>query len=407
MLTLVGVCAPDTSALEPEEPCLLDMSLEAFYADDTTIEATGATTLHWSVRFDNPGCRNAVQLRLLDGTGMDWLVLKQGSRSVAPAQTTTYRLRASYAGHTQWLTPAVTITVECGAGSGASGSQADTCTNCARPQQATADRDADGIPDRLEYDLAHQFFPAIQLQWPAEDRDESYLVRGKAIPYTVEPLPPGGLCDEAYECLELRYGIAYFYDHGDDVFGGAHPGDSEFYAVLVRRTASWSTAQHDVAQWTMIRDFTAAHWRAAAESSVVGAYGFCYAGVTCYESTPRTSYKVLYAAELKHALYHTIEECNNGGWWVSTTDNCPANLFSMRNWKTCRLQNVGNAVVHGAMDTSIQDPVSGLYEVWSGQPFGDATAYRDHFLAPIAWRITTGGGGGLNSGVNHPPRRLK
>ena len=204
------------------------------------------------MEFDNPACRQAVRLELTGDSSGPWLVPKQGSRSVVPAQTTTYRLRASYAGHSQWLTPAITITVTCTTGGSPSGPAVDVCTNCARPPLAE-DRDADGIPDRLEYDLAHHFFPAIQLQWPYEDRDESYLVRGKAMPYTVEPLAPTGVCDDKFECLEIRYGIAYFNDHGDDVFGGGHPGDSEFYAALVRRTASWSVAQHDVAHWTMIR----------------------------------------------------------------------------------------------------------------------------------------------------------
>jgi hypothetical protein len=77
-------------------------------------------------------------------------------------------------------------------------------------------------------------------------------------------------CDEDYECLEIRYGIAYFYDHGLVITAcllgfctsevvGEHGGDSEFYAALVRRTTPYATAQTSATSWQLIRDFTAAH----------------------------------------------------------------------------------------------------------------------------------------------------
>lgn len=405
MLTLAGLYAPHAPAQEPEEPCLLDTHLDSFSTDATTITAGDATTLRWTVVVDNSGCRLAVQVRLVAGSGTGPLVSKQGSQSVAPTSTTTYRLKATYAGQTITLQPAVTITVLPGAPEPADPCE-NTCTHCVRPP-AVQDHDADGIPDRLEHDLAHRFFPAIRLQWPDIDRDASYLAHGKALPYTVEPLSPKGPCDESYECLEIRYGIAYFTDDGDDDFGGGHLGDSEFYAVLVRRSVSWSTAQNDVSQWTMMRDFTAAHWGGAADSSVVGAYGFCYLynGLTCYESTPRTSHTTLYAAEGKHALYHTDGECDNGGAPFLTTDECPTNQYIMRDMLTpTLLQNVGNSAVHGSLDTTIQHPVCGDYDVWSGAPFGDpeVTSYRHHFLALIPWGLETGGGGG----INNPGRRV-
>lgn len=157
-----------------------------------------------------------------------------------------------------------------------SGCTADFCSSCHRPQSGV-DGDGDGVPDQLEYDLAHKFFPTILLQGFDDDLEESYLYHGKAIPFLVQPLGPRSVCDESMECLEIKYGVAYFNDTGDTIFGiSSHRGDSEFYAVLVQRTASWSTAQTSPGSWQMIRDFTAAHWRAdKGESSRFGAYGYC------------------------------------------------------------------------------------------------------------------------------------
>ena len=156
------------------------------------------------------------------------------------------------------------------------GCTADFCSSCHRPQ-AGLDGDADGVPDQLEYDLVHNFFPRIWLQGFDDDLEESYFYHGKAIPFLVQPLAPSGLCDEWMECLEIKIGLPYFSDTGDTIFGiSGHRGDSEFYAVLVQRTAPWSTAQASLGSWQMIRDFTAAHWRASrGESSAFGAYGYC------------------------------------------------------------------------------------------------------------------------------------
>lgn len=318
----------------------------------------------------------------------------------------------------------------------------DTCLDCQRPW--SGDKELDGIPDPLEFDLAHEFFPSILLQHADLDRDESYLFRGFAIPYTVYPLFTGNnpLCDELYECLEVRYGIAFFRDRGDVPTGAyAHLGDSEMYAAVLRRTSDWSQAQTSVDPWVMIRDFTSAHWGDSwSDSSRVGGYGCtacgdlssapstctatkgCYffgsctgvhsgctnyrtpqqctpsAGCTwnggcfdqggwrCYDSQPKTDFVTIFAAESKHALYHTDAECDSGGLW--NTDECPHNAFDMRQAKTNRLQNVGSWYNHGAFDTKIQHPNGcALYDVWGGAPFGGGTAYKSHFTAGIDWKL--------------------
>lgn len=252
----------------------------------------------------------------------------------------------------------------------------DTCTSCNR---SSGYADDDFIPDELEYDLAHAFFPAVIMKDVWSDLQEAYLYRGKAIPYTVRGYTVEGICNEVLKCLEIRYGLAYHYDYGDSVYPG-HLGDSEFYAVLVRRTVPWSWAYNDVGSWKMVRDFTAAHWgEPPADSSVYGGYGYCppaceawhndgqacqqypgvcswypgtcYGGVSanyqpcdnfwdegscyfaggscrwmnshcsshnpvrCYSSQPKATYVELFASEKKHALYHSDPECDAGGFF--------------------------------------------------------------------------------------------
>jgi len=114
-----------------------------------------------------------------------------------------------------------------------------------------------------------------------------YLYRGRAIPFSVKELPAQGICNEAYKCLEIRYGMAYRYDHGDSVFAG-HSGDSEFYAVLVMRTQSWPIAAGNAGYWQMVRDFTAAHWGTSVESSVDGAYGYCQPNCSAWDNYGET-----------------------------------------------------------------------------------------------------------------------
>jgi len=251
----------------------------------------------------------------------------------------------------------------------------DTCGSCYRPS-SVENADVDGIPDQLEYDLAYKYFPNVLLQHLDTDLLQTYVYSSKSIPYTVEPYGPAGICNESLKCLQIKVGLAYFNDTGDPTWGGGHPGDSEFYAVLVMRTTSWSNAQYTADNWQMIRDFTAAHWRTDTDSSMYGEYGSCpppcgqwdndeqachaagrciwfpglciggagadyqpcsyhsdegscfFAGgscqwidsdcgvrsdTRCYSSLPRTARWTGYAAEGKHGLYHTDSECDGGG----------------------------------------------------------------------------------------------
>lgn len=324
----------------------------------------------------------------------------------------------------------------------------DTCFTCYRPA-AGVDADVDQVPDSLEYDLAHQYFPAALLQGFDDDLEESYFYLNRAMPYTITPIAVAGTtCDETFECLELRIGLAYRYDTGDTFLGiTSHPGDSEFYAVLVRRTVPWSAAQTNAASWQMIRDFTAAHWGETADS-VQGQYslcgptscspmtqtgcnanpsycswfaGFCSGAVgndfescgnlqdqescafaggscrwlpagcgarlnwKCYSSVPVTTARTLYVSEGKHGTYHTKGECDSGGLFGA--DACPFNQYNLRSYKRQWLQNVGSSA-HPTLDTTMQHPnFCALYDVWGGAKFAGATEYSKHFNIGLSWVV--------------------
>jgi len=342
----------------------------------------------------------------------------------------------------------------------------DTCDYgvCDRPS-AGVYGDDDSIPDRLEYDLAHKFFPHLKLQHEIPDLDQAYLSNGLTVPFTVTALPPRDLCNETFECLQIRYGLAYRNDCGDFYIGEGtnhcdtsnsfpnygHPGDSEFYAVLVIRDTSWSTAKSDASHWKMIRDFTAAHWQDSGESSAYGWYGYlqgtscskydsnqsacnavnectwldglcdggyaadgsaCYtvwgdvscalAGGDCFwdppvcihtvsdqfeSSTPASGPATLHASEGKHGTYHSDSDCNGGGF--GGFDQCPTDDYDLRDsLNSYNLQNVGPAT-SGNWDSTVQSPISNcsLYDIWSGASFGDASSYQSHFNYVLYWNL--------------------
>ena len=319
----------------------------------------------------------------------------------------------------------------------------DRCelASCSAPSWAE-DRDGDGLLDRLEYNLAHKFFPAVWLQTIPKDVAEAYPANRRALPYTAEPFSRPGLCGESFKCIELRMPQSYFYDHGGLFGAGSHLGDSEFYAALVLRTTSWSTAATNADSWVLIRDFTAAHWGTPGDSSRVGAYGYCptacsqfsaytsqcasqpqcfVGGVctsgswppapdctsaltpnqcssagclwepfcadrsTCYSTSPLSGPATLYAAESKHALYHTQTECDLGNW---TLDSCSWNVYPLRSSVGGFLMNVGRSTSHLNFDTWIQHPDRcTLYSVWSGNRFGDSTPLREQLRYYFDWPL--------------------
>lgn len=263
------------------------------------------------------------------------------------------------------------------------------------------DGDQDGLPDSLELALAQHFFPILNLHCntyeglAAGDRRQLYglSVPGYTnssngrIPFVARPYKPGnGNCAETNQCIEIRYGIAWNWDLGDDAFGQSHRGDSETYAILVARKdtdgadwgVSWQVAQNNVNQWRLIKEFMSAHWGATGDSSSYRSHG----------NFGASSYQRVWCAEGKHAMYPSQNACNNGG--PADVDDCGDNRCDIVTEVFLKTQNIGEPSLPldpyipypGASKTT---PPSGTYNVWSGAPFADSTDYRSHLTRALSW----------------------
>lgn len=271
------------------------------------------------------------------------------------------------------------------------------------PSSATAqDGDFDGLPDSLELSLAQWFFPILNLHCGSYDglaygdRRQLYglTVSGYTnssngrIPFVAHPYNPGNGndCAEPFQCIEIRYGIAWNWDLGDDIWGGAHRGDSEVYAMLVARKdtdgsdwgVTWEVARNDAGQWRLIKEFMSAHWTAGGESSsfrTQGNYG-------------TSAYQRVWCAEGKHAMYPTQSACNNGGTW--SADDCSDNRCDIITEVFLKVQNIGewfaplNPYIPYPAQFETLSP-SGTYNVWSGSSFGTSTDYRSHLTRGLNW----------------------
>lgn len=266
----------------------------------------------------------------------------------------------------------------------------------------SGDGDLDGIPDWLELALAQRFFPTLNLHcgtfegMAKADRRQLYghdvpgyvnSANGK-IPFVAHPYSPGNGtdCAEAFQCIEIRYGIAWNWDLGDDFWGGAHRGDSETYAILVARKdtdgsdwgVSWDVARLDAYQWRLMKEFMSAHWGSAGDSSSFRSHG----------NSGSTLYHRVWCAEGKHAMYPTQSACNGGGY--ANADDCSDNRCDIPDDVYTDVQNVGELAV--PLDRYIPSPASskyqspsGTYDVWGTQKFGTATAYKDHLTRGLNW----------------------
>ncbi len=267
---------------------------------------------------------------------------------------------------------------------------------------AAQDGDFDGLPDSLETSLAQYYFPILNLHCGTfegmayADRRQLYglTVSGYSnssngrIPFTAHPYSPndGWNCTEGLQCIEIRYGIAWNWDLGDDTFGGSHRGDSEMYAILVARKdtdgadwgVDWSVAQNDASQWRLIGEFMTAHWQTSADSSTYRSHG----------NYGTTYYQKVWAAEGKHAMYPTQNACNNGGF--ADADDCGDNRCDIVTEVFQKVQNIGES--NAPLNRYIVAPASsknlspsGSYDMWSYQSFGTSTAYRQHIERPLDW----------------------
>ncbi len=268
-------------------------------------------------------------------------------------------------------------------------------------RDTAGDGDLDGIPDSLELALAQQFFPILNLHCGTyeglefADRRQLYglAVPGYSdssngrLPFVAHPYPPGGRadCAESYQCIEVRYGIAWNWDLGDDVFGGAHNGDSEVYSVLLARKdtdgadwgTTWDVAKNDVSQWRLIKEFMSAHWTAPSDSSSYRSQG----------NYGSTLYQKVWASEGKHGMYQSQGACNSGAFGA---DDCGDNRCDIVTEVFTKVQNAGE--LNAPLNPYIPYPsyardVSpyGSYNVWSPDTFGSSTSYRQNLTSPLNW----------------------
>ncbi len=98
VILLIGACAKKVAPPPPPPPPSLASPTASLSANPNTIEKGQATTLTWQTT-------NATNVDI-DGIGA---VVTSGSRSVTPADSTTYRLTASGPGGTQDATARVTV----------------------------------------------------------------------------------------------------------------------------------------------------------------------------------------------------------------------------------------------------------------------------------------------------------
>jgi len=270
------------------------------------------------------------------------------------------------------------------------------------PARAVADGDMDGIPDALELALAQRFFPILNLHCGSYEglayghRRQLYghAVSGYPnssngrIPFVAHPYSPGNGydCAEPYQCIEIRYGVAWNWDLGDNILGGSHRGDSEFYAILVARKdtdgsewgVSWAVAQNDVNQWRLMKEFMAAHWKTAVDSSSFRRQG----------NNGTTTYQRVWCAEGKHGMYPTQSACNSGGF--ENADDCSDNRCDIRADVYLDVQNIGELTV--PLNRYIPYPAasktsspSGSYDVWSGLKFGESGDYKSRLTSSLVW----------------------
>ena len=257
---------------------------------------------------------------------------------------------------------------------------------------AAQDGDGDSIPDPLELALAQRFFPTLNLHCGSfegmayADRRQLYghsvpgypdSSAGK-IPFVARPYNPGNGydCAEPFQCIEIRYGMPWNWDLGDDSGLDSHPGDSEMYAILVARKdtdgadwgTTWAAAQNDASQWRLMREFMTAHWNTGSDSSTYRSHG----------NLGTQLHQRVWCAEGKHAMYPTQSACNNGGKWDA--DDCSDNRCDLRSDILPDLQNAGEYgkplqryIPYPA--TSKYYSPSGSYDVWSGAPFAEAGSF--------------------------------
>ena len=266
------------------------------------------------------------------------------------------------------------------------------------------DTDGDGLTDVFEEALVRRFFPNLWMSNLQDTRSFYGCITTDPfarIPYMVEPVwySAGSLsglaCLYPDDCLLLKIGLAYDRDFGDDVFGGGHLGDSEFYYALLSRvtidrsvtkknaagaTCTAALAKTDATCWWMMVDWTSAHQgtffdvsRWSVLSPFVNTIGDSDAGI-------------VYSAAGKHSNYHLDDECDSGGGGPLGTDDCVPS-YNVRDVCFLNFQNIGKSVAFGGNGQGdgytryIRYPESSTlrYDMWGTADFGEASSYPPKF----------------------------
>lgn len=281
----------------------------------------------------------------------------------------------------------------------------------------TGDWDLDRIDDDFEHALAARFYPNLTMSTAAINGCDSdrHLYYGdgdgvpRSVPYVVN-LEIGASNGCPYgECIEILYGIPFNWDAGDlqqttlgDFGIREHRGDSEMYAVLLAHrpqdgsrfwgTTSSATARTSTSYWRAIKHFSSAHMcEPAFLWSSPDSSAFQSEGVS-----GRTTPRMLWAAEGKHALYFSDDACDAGGWHGS--DDCSPGAQQL-DWNLGRsaLRNAGAYACNEGFDATIASPSWHCYteptateSVWSGAPFGESSAWRSKLNTTVLdWRDLT------------------
>jgi hypothetical protein len=272
-------------------------------------------------------------------------------------------------------------------------------------QMSGTDWDQDYIDDGFEQTLAIKYFPNMNMHCGSYEgtshgsqgqfygTNVGYATSGK-LPFTAhiyyDPLLQP--CNTSGRCIEVRFGMAYNWDLGDDTWGGAHRGDSEIVSILLRTESAWGTAKSNANVWYAWKIYRSAHACGEGDSS-------------SFQTWNSFSVPNVWVSEGKNANYTSQSSCNNGG--VASIDDCGDNrCWINRSHATSKLQNVfefsSSSFIHRAAFTSgymgpFQADIipypgaskttrpSGQYYVWSNNAFGSAGSYCKHLSRFLDW----------------------
>ncbi|HET6332080.1 MAG TPA: hypothetical protein VFG30_02660 [Polyangiales bacterium] len=284
-------------------------------------------------------------------------------------------------------------------------------------QMSGTDWDADYIDDGFETTLAKTFFPNMNMhcnsfeEIPKGSRgqfygtDVGFATNGK-LPFTAHIYYDNLLapCNVSGRCIEVRFGMAYNWDLGDDTFGGGHRGDPEVVSVLLRTEQPWSVAQKTPGAWFAWKVYRSAH--ACTDEG---------GDSSSFQTWNSYSAPNVYVSEGKNGNYVSTSACNNGGF--ASADDCSDNrCWINRSYAVTKLQNafefgspnVGPfpgfiprwSFTNGYMGPAGSDIIpfpgaspemrpSGQYFVWSNTQFGASGSYCKHLTRFVDWAYHT------------------